>query len=162
MTEKAGGDNGRQDEDLLVLESFLPYRLMHAFELVSRDFASVYGSRYDLSRPEWRCLATIGEFGRITATEIGRHSSMHKTKVSRAVYALEQRRWLKRERDEADRRNEHLTLTANGRRAYLDLVSTAHEYERKLSGALGDAAGDLGRGLDAIETAYGMRRRRKP
>ena len=50
----------------------------------------------------------------MTATEVGVHSTMHKTKVSRAVFALEQRRWLKRTQDDGDRRVEHLELTAPG------------------------------------------------
>lgn len=158
MTDGAAKRNA--DADTLVLKAFLPYRLMHAYERVSRDFAAIYGAHYDLSRPEWRCLATIGEFGRITATAIGRHSSMHKTKVSRAVFALEKRRWVRRDRDDADRRSEHLTLTAGGEKAYHDLVRTARSYEQSLREALGAEADALERGLDAIETATGARRRR--
>lgn len=29
---------------------------------VSRDFRAVYGPHYDLTVPEWRVLATLGEF----------------------------------------------------------------------------------------------------
>lgn len=155
QSERADGDAR------LVLEHFLPYRLMRASELVSRDFAGIYGERYDLSRPEWRCLATIGQFGRITATEIGRHSSMHKTKVSRAVYALEQRRWLKRDKDASDRRNEHLTLTEKGRKAYAELVQAALDYQRALLGALGAAAPKLGDGIDGIEAVLRADKRRR-
>ncbi len=158
MPEYANAEE--HDGPRLVLEDFLPYRLMRAFELVSRDFAGVYGERYDLSRPEWRCLATIGQFGRITATGIGRHSSMHKTKVSRAVSALEERRWLRREKDPADRRNEYLTLTDKGRKAYRDLAIAAQAYQRALLQALGDAAPKLGEGIGGLEAALGARKSR--
>lgn len=64
------------------LESFLPYRLNRAAELISLSFAREYKQRYRLTRPEWRALAALGNVGRMTATEIGTHSNMHKTKVT--------------------------------------------------------------------------------
>ena len=76
----------------LALEAFLPYRLNRIAAAVSQDFRSVYGPHHDLTIPEWRVLATLGQSEKISAKEIGRHSSMHKTKVSRAVRALEERR----------------------------------------------------------------------
>ena len=85
--------------------------------------------RYGLTRPEWRTLATLGEFGTMTATAIGEHSSMHKTKVSRAVAELESRKWLTRTPDAADRRIEHLALTKAGRGAYRELVPLAKAFE---------------------------------
>jgi DNA-binding MarR family transcriptional regulator len=66
----------------LVLESILPYRLNRVASAVSRDFKAVYGRHYDLTVPEWRVLATLGEFQERGATAIGAHSCMHKTKVS--------------------------------------------------------------------------------
>ncbi len=137
---------------VLLLEEFLPYRLLRAAEEVSRRFARHYKDRHEMTRPEWRTLATIGQFERLTAKEVGQHSSMHKTKVSRAVRALEQRRWLKRTTDEADRRIEHLELSAAGRRIYTELVSVAESFERDMTSRLGDdAARALDLGLGAVE-----------
>jgi DNA-binding MarR family transcriptional regulator len=143
------------DGGALALEAFLPYRLNRAAELVSREFAETYSREYGLTRPEWRCLATIGQFGRSTATRIGVHSSMHKTKVSRAIYALEQRRWLKRVEDEADRRVEHLELTPLGRTRYLELAALAHAYQARLAKMLGtrNLSGLLD-GLTAVEKTF--------
>jgi DNA-binding MarR family transcriptional regulator len=118
--------------EILALESFLPYRLNRLAETVSREFSKIYRDRFGLTRPEWRTLATLGEFGTMTATAIGEHSSMHKTKVSRAVAELEKRRWLTRTPDAADRRVEHLALTKTGRGAYLELVPLAKAFERRL------------------------------
>ena len=83
----------------LKLETFLPYRLNRISAAVSREFRSVYGPDFDLTVPEWRVLATLGQFEVATAKAIGAHSAMHKTKVSRAVKALEDRRWLRRRRN---------------------------------------------------------------
>lgn len=119
-------------ETRLSLEEFLPYRLNRLADAVSRDFARIYRERFGLTRPEWRLLATLGQYETMTATEIGRHSSMHKTKVSRAVTALEERRWLTRRADAVDRRVEHLELTKAGMTAYRELVPHAHRFEAEL------------------------------
>lgn len=141
------------DEDSLALEGFLPYRMARAAEVVSRQFAALYRERHGMTRPEWRTLATIGQFGQATATEIGAHSSMHKTKVSRAIQALEQRNWISRKTDEHDRRIEHIYLTREGRRHYRDLVRLARDYEARLLSSLGQSgASKLEAGLAAIET----------
>ena len=137
----------------LALEGFLPYRLARAAEIISRQFATLYRERHGLTRPEWRTLATIGQFNRITATEIGAHSSMHKTKVSRAIRALEERKWITRQVDQTDRRVEHIELTREGRTHYRDLVTLAHSYEARLVDMLGETgAAELEAGISAIET----------
>ncbi|PTM93422.1 MarR family winged helix-turn-helix transcriptional regulator [Mycoplana dimorpha] len=134
------------------LDAFLPYRLNRAAEAVSLRFAAHYKARYAMTRPEWRTMAALGSYGRMTATAIGANATMHKTKVSRAVKSLEDRRWLKRSLDESDRRVENLELTAAGLRIYREMVDLAHAYERELAEFLGDAGlRQLEAGLDAVE-----------
>ncbi|MBP1887549.1 MarR family winged helix-turn-helix transcriptional regulator [Sinorhizobium mexicanum] len=141
--------------DEFELESFLPYRLNRAAEFVALRFAAQYRARYQLTRPEWRTLAALGSSGRsMTATEIGAHSSMHKTKVSRAVFSLEQRRWLKREEDGRDRRFEHLALTPAGEQAYKELTELASRYQAELLSMLGtEDMKALSTGLRGVERA---------
>lgn len=136
----------------LILEGFLPYRLNRAAARMSSDFRVVYGPDYDLTIPEWRVLATLGEFGQLCAKEIGSHSSMHKTKVSRAVRTLEQRRWLTRDQRVDDRREEILCLTSLGRDYYRGLVPRALAFEQAILRKLGDDAEAFLRGLTRIET----------
>lgn len=136
------------------LESFLPYRLNRAAELISLSFAKEYKSRYQMTRPEWRTLAALGSVGRMTATEVGVHSHMHKTKVSRAVHTLEQRRWLKRTEDGADRRVEHLELTPLGQNSYLEIADIARAYQASLEQSLGQGAIErIEAGLADVEKA---------
>ena len=135
----------------LQLEQFLPYRLNRIAAAVSQDFRSVYGPHHDLTIPEWRVLATLGQFEAMSAKAIGRHSAMHKTKVSRAVRALEERRWLRRRPSEEDRREEILTLTAQGERAYRQIVPKALAFERHLLDQLGLKAEPLLEALERLE-----------
>lgn len=140
--------------DILALETFLPYRLNRLADAVSRDFSDIYRSLYGLTRPEWRLLAGLGQYGTMTATAVGRHSAMHKTKVSRAVSALEKRGWLKRAVSATDRRVEHLTLSRTGEATYRTLVPLAVTFEAELLARLSQADREaVQRGLQALEKA---------
>jgi DNA-binding MarR family transcriptional regulator len=149
---------GKMDADRLELENFLPYRLNRLADAVSREFSRIYRDRYGLTRPEWRLLATLGQYGTMTATAVGAHSAMHKTKVSRAVAALEKRRWLTRSADAGDRRIEHLALTAEGLRTYREMVPIAKAFEanllRKMSAAQKDAVSIALEALEADRAGY--------
>ncbi len=138
----------------LALEHFLPYRLNRLSSAVSQQFRAVYGPHHDLTVPEWRVLATLAQFGTMTAKAIGKHSSMHKTKVSRAVRALEERRWLTRRESEQDRREESLSLTAPGLQAYGDIVPRALAFESSILAALGSHAEPLLEALALMEERF--------
>ena len=153
MTSKPSSERGAE----LALEDFLPYRLNRLADLVSRSFSRIYRERHGMTRPEWRVLASLGEFGRATASDIVAHSSQHKTKVSRAVASLEERGWLSRRVDEADRRIEWLTLTATGSKVYAELAELARSFQQQLADDLGaEAAAALERGLAAVEARFSV------
>jgi len=120
------------------LHSFLPFLMHHASEKVSLGFREVYRDRYRMTRSEWRVLATLGQYGALTATEIVTHTGLHKTKVSRAVFSIEKRRWLKRNQDEKDRRIHRLELTSQGMSAFQSLCKAGIAYDRKVRDFLGE------------------------
>ena len=122
------------------LERFLPYLLNQAAEGTSKDFHATYRAAYGLTRVQWRVLANLGKFGAMTARDICRVSHMEKTKVSRAVAALEQRDLLTRTPDPGDRRAEILSLTAQGTRVFADLGQRAIAYDAALRAELGPDA----------------------
>lgn len=119
------------------LDAFLPFRLVNVSEDMSQQLAERYRRKYNMTRPEWRTFAIIGEHEAITATEVGKISHMHKTKVSRAIGSLAERRWLSRTRDDDDRRIEHLKLTSRGRTHYGKLVLEANAFSADLETRLG-------------------------
>jgi DNA-binding MarR family transcriptional regulator len=121
----------------LELERFLPYRLNVVAESVSRALSRLYAERYGIGVPEWRVIATLGQYERMTAKAVGVHSRMHKTKVSRAVAALEAKGLAARAPNAYDKREAFLTLTGRGRRIYQDLAPRALAFERALDAALG-------------------------
>jgi DNA-binding MarR family transcriptional regulator len=115
------------------LQDFLPYLLNRAAEESSLEFQKVYKNRYGMLRNEWRVLFHLGNYGEMTAKEIGERARLHKTKISRAVQRLEERRFLLRSRSDTDRRLENLTLTAMGQTAYHELCGVAGQYDARLA-----------------------------
>lgn len=121
------------EKDDFDLRDFLPYLLNQAAEESSLAFQTVYKGRYGMLRSEWRVLFHLGMYGEMTAKEIGQRAAIHKTKISRAVHKLTQKRFVTRTRDEADRRSERLDLTPLGEAAYRDLRGVAQEYDTRLA-----------------------------
>lgn len=119
------------------LTEFFPFAVHQAAEQVSQNFREIYKREHAMTRSEWRVLAHLGQFGAMTATQIGQSAGLHKTKVSRAVFALENRRWLTREINPDDRRVHRLSLTKKGRKNYEQLGLLAHDYNESLKQQLG-------------------------
>ncbi|TKZ22065.1 MarR family transcriptional regulator [Shimia litoralis] len=114
------------------LQEFLPYLLNQAAEESSLAFQQAYKNKYGMLRTEWRVLFHLGIYGRLTATDIVDRARIHKTKISRAVQKLVDRRFAVRQRSENDRRQEYLTLTPAGTAAYEDLKKIANDYDARL------------------------------
>lgn len=114
------------------LQDFMPYLLNQAAEATSLEFQKAYKLTYGMLRTEWRVLFHLGRYGSLTAKEICTRANIHKTKVSRAVAALERRRFITRKPMEDDRRRELLSLTRAGRTAFADLVEEAERYNTQL------------------------------
>ncbi len=135
----------------LRLAAFLPYRLNVVAAVVSEGLARRYASQFGIGIPEWRVLATIGEFGRITAGAIGQHARMHKVKVSRAAAGLESRGLVAREANAKDRREAFLALTPAGDALYGRIAPLALAYAAELAAVLPpEDAAALDRILDAL------------
>ena len=122
-----------QQDRAFDLIHFLPYMLNQAAEAASLGFQQVYKQRYGMLRTEWRVLFHLGRYGEMTAKDICERARIHKTKISRAVKALEDRRFLVRHEQESDRRVELLNLTKAGAAAYADLSAIARDYDQQLT-----------------------------
>ncbi|HIP23265.1 MAG TPA: MarR family transcriptional regulator [Rhodobacteraceae bacterium] len=118
--------------DIFDLASFLPYLLNRAAEESSVEFARIYKDNYGLLRTEWRVLFHLGQHGELTATDIGRISRLHKTKISRAVAGLQKRRYLRKTTSAEDRRREFLKLTDLGVKVFEALSEEAQSYNQRL------------------------------
>jgi DNA-binding MarR family transcriptional regulator len=143
-----------QDRPGFDLDEFLPYLLNQAAEAASLGFQEIYRDRYGLTRTQWRVLANLGRFGAMTARDICAISHVEKTKVSRAVAALDRGGLLRRRPSDTDGRAEILGLTDRGQGVFAEIGLCARDYDLALRQRLGaGAAGDLTRVLRAIIAA---------
>jgi len=119
------------------LTDFTPYLLNAAAETQSLRFSNIYKDRYGMLRTEWRVLFHLGRYGPMSAREVSQRARLHKTKVSRAVAALEKKRLLQRHVSETDRRVEILHLRGPGQTVFADLSAAAAAFETALEEELG-------------------------
>jgi DNA-binding MarR family transcriptional regulator len=120
------------------LSEFLPYLLNQAAEVTSTAFQDSYRD-HGMTRTEWRVMANLGAHHSLSASEICRITFTDKTKVSRAVQALETAGWLTRITDKDDRRRESLALTEAGRILCRQIEHRAMDFDADLRRALGEA-----------------------
>lgn len=120
----------------LKLESFLPFRLSLASNLVSARIADTYRAEFGLTMTQWRLMAVLGERPGLTATELTQITALDKVAVSRAASALTQRGLLRKQTQKEDGRRSALTLTEEGVRVYDEVIPRALKLEAELMGAL--------------------------
>lgn len=120
------------EEPTFDLNGFVPYLLNQAAEETSRGFEAFYKSRFGMLRAEWRVVFHLGHYGPMTARDICARARMHKTKISRAVQALETKRYLLRKPCRTDLRQERLSLTREGERVFRELVKEAQRFDANL------------------------------
>ncbi len=120
----------------LDLSQFMPYRLSVLANKVSAQLATVYADRFNISIPEWRVIAVLGQFDGVSADFVGGKTEMDRVTVSRAVAKLLKKRYIKRRFLASDRRCSVLSLAAAGKQLYADIAPLARRYENALTSAL--------------------------
>lgn len=137
----------------LVLNQFLPFRLVNIAKRLSDSYSQVYGDEFGLSIPEWRIIARLYEQPTLSSTLIGELTHMDKSKVSRGVKQLEDKQLIKKHKDAKDNRVSYLELSEAGRKLYHDIVPQALIWEAQLLQALDVAEyRDLFRILDKLDS----------
>ncbi len=119
----------------LVLDQFAPYRVVALGHLISDRLSRVYRDE-NITIPEWRVLAVIGEADRVAARDVVRKTPMDKMTVSRAVTSLEQKGFVTRAADESDRRVSMLSLSPAGRTLFDRIAALALAFEDDLLSSL--------------------------
>ena len=125
------------------LQDFTPFLLNVAAETTSLAFQQHYKTKYGMLRTEWRVLFHLGQYGPMHAKDICNRARIHKTKVSRAVAALEKKRFLIREEASTDRRHELLSLTRSGKAVFENLFKAAQQFDADLMSTFSDQERDI-------------------
>ncbi|GAC33071.1 MarR family winged helix-turn-helix transcriptional regulator [Paraglaciecola polaris] len=121
---------------MILLKLFVPYRMVNLATRISHAFSQTYRNQFSLAIPDWRLLACLGEYERLTAKDIAELTLMDKSKVSRAVKQLADRSLLLREQDHNDNRAAYLSLTEQGWELYSQISPKALAWEEELLSVL--------------------------
>jgi DNA-binding MarR family transcriptional regulator len=79
------------------------------------DFAAIQKS-YEINYSQYAALITIYLYGTIVEGDLAKLLFINPSTASRMMYALEEKGWLKVERDKADRRRVIVSLTSTGKK----------------------------------------------
>jgi DNA-binding MarR family transcriptional regulator len=123
----------------LDLDGFVPYRLSVLTNRVSSAIARHYSERFDLSVPEWRVIAVLGQAPGLSAREVAKRTAMDKVQVSRAVQSLLAAKRLTRTAHAEDGRVAHLALSGKGQAIYSEVVPLALSLERQFLSVLSNS-----------------------
>lgn len=138
----------------LRLDDFLAYRTVRLADKMSRAVSGIYKTRFGLTIPQWRIIATIAAQPGLSAKHIAGNTAMDKVKVSRAVQQLMSRGLLERVPLPDDGRAYQLLLTDKGTQLYQTIVPLAREWQAQLLAVLSDEERDtLMDAIDKLELA---------
>jgi len=141
------------NKTLLQLGEFLPYRLSVLANRISRALADKYQADFQISRPQWRIMAVLGERPDLSAANLVEQTAMDKVAVSRAVKDLKNRDLLLQQRDQEDKRRFRLRLSPAGQAIYAAIVPIAAAYEASILAQLSASERDqLGQLLTKLDT----------
>ncbi|MEM9495480.1 MAG: MarR family transcriptional regulator [Pseudomonadota bacterium] len=125
-----------------LLEEFAPYRIVVLGDAISRRMGRAYADE-NLTIPEWRVLAVVGQAERVAARDVVARTPMDKMRVSRAVTSLEEKGFVARETDPDDRRVFSLSLSAEGRTVFERVAALALAIEKEILSVLSPEERDV-------------------
>lgn len=137
----------KQDQPVLQLQHFLPYRLYVIANRISTALANHYEKTFNISRPEWRVLAVLAETPNLSAIEVAEKTAMDKVAVSRAISKLVGEKYCQRDLVKEDKRRSKLCLTEKGKKIYKKIVPIAKHYEAQILRQFSDQEIDLLRSM---------------
>ena len=119
----------------LQLDSFLPYHLSVASDLVSRALSKVY-AEFGITMPEWRILAHLNQHKSLTPSQLGVNTNMDKARVSRALILLDKKGLINRKVDKKDKRVAHIVLTEAGNALFAQIEPQVLNWDQEFQASL--------------------------
>lgn len=127
MTSRKNADPSQFD-----WSDFFPFVLNRLAERMCLHVGATYLKKHGLTIPEWRVLANLAVASRMSARDIGVRANMEKSKVSRAIKSLSERKLLAQHVAADDRRSKNLKLTAKGKRLYEAVLPELLDWEANM------------------------------
>lgn len=141
----AAGENqaGKRMTGKFNIAELFTYRLHVLKKQTDRTMSDAFEAALSLSLTEARLLLSVGAFGSLSVSDLGRVSNLDRSQASRATDVLERKGLLVKTSNEADARGVLVALTAQGRSTYRRaatiskatndaILATLSEHEREV------------------------------
>lgn len=127
------------------IEELFTYRLHVLKKQTDRTMTDAFASALGLTLTEARLLISVGAFGPLSVSDLGRVSNLDRSQASRATDVLERKGLLAKTSNEADARGVLVALTTRGRSTWRrataiskagndEILSVLSDHEREVLG----------------------------
>lgn len=115
------------------LDDMMVFQLYKAWSGANPIFTRLCEGRFNITRREWRILATVAQQGCLTSAAVARAAGLDPARTSRAISSLCEKGWLTRRRDEHDARVVFIVQTDSGRSLYKEIMPAVTELNAVLT-----------------------------
>lgn len=129
---------GVKGTDYIILDEYLPYRLLYVTAQVTQMYDERYKRELGITIPESRVIHVLARYSKISSREICRMTTLAKSRVSVALQRLEAAGILTRTANSTDQRLVSLKFTRKGNALRKKLVALAQEMEADIIRAIGE------------------------
>lgn len=133
------------------VQSLLLYKIATIHRKAGAQVIKLCEDSYAITRREFRILSLLGQKGRLQSSDIATSSELERTRASRVLVALHQKKIIQRVHAPNDHRVVLYELTETGQSIYQALMPQIAEINRTILGTLDtQEAQDLIKSLDKI------------
>jgi len=130
-------DHENPDTEIQIrLDEFLPFQLAVVANRVSQTVAKIIELEFKLHIPEWRILATLLYYSKVSSQFLVGHTAMDPARVSRAQTRLADLNLIDVQQDPDDKRRVLISLTKRGTEIVTSTLPRALEAEASIFGDL--------------------------
>jgi DNA-binding MarR family transcriptional regulator len=118
------------------VDDLLNYRLSRLFAASGAMVVRLCEGRYGITRREWRLIALLAAHGAMSPSELSDRAHLDRTRTSRLITELVEKRLIYRAQDPEDGRRAEVDLTADGRRVYDELFPQSVRFNGEVLSVL--------------------------
>ncbi|WP_009885156.1 MarR family winged helix-turn-helix transcriptional regulator [Brevibacterium aurantiacum] len=122
--------------ETLQITELLSFRVRRLANLLSASAGPRFRREFEVSLPEWRTLALLGQTQPMTVNKLARLAALDKAQMSRVLSGLVERDLVAKSL--GPRRSSQLTLTDTGQALFERIIAAANERDRTVLAALDD------------------------
>jgi DNA-binding MarR family transcriptional regulator len=139
-----------------VIEGLFTYRLHVLKKQTDRTMNQAFTDEIALTLTEARVLLSVGSFGTLSVSDLGKASNLDRSQASRATDILERKGLVEKTSSTTDGRGVVVTLTAKGKKTYTRAAAIAKARNDDILATLGQAEREaLGKILTKLIAAQG-------